>query len=143
MCRDYSAERPAAPRWSLFFDVPLSSHLCLLTVPLVSISAPPKPGTRKESGTFSRGPVFYCDDFAPLTLWFSSDLGVEINHSHLVTSACTLYCPSVPLVPKITRPPSQRPASETVKFVRTPFIFRSHPSRSLCSTFPFLTEGVR
>ena len=99
--------RPVARAQSLFFSsvpVPLSSHLWLLTNPSSRhFSVPRKPGTIKGWITFFRGPVFYCEDFKPSILWFSSDLGVETskpgNHSHLVTSACTLYCPSALLVP--------------------------------------------
>jgi hypothetical protein len=59
--------------------------------------------------TFFRGAVFYCEDFASSTLWFSSDLGVESNHSHLVTSAWTFYRPSAPLVPKESEVPISAP----------------------------------
>lgn len=113
--------------------------------PLLAASALPKPSTINPWVRFPRGPLFYCEDLhhCDQLPWFNSDLGVETNHSHLVTSACTLYCPSAPLVAKKARPPSQRPVPEIIKFIHTRFIVRSHSSRSLYPTFPFLVEDAR
>ena len=105
------AHAATARAWSLkhFFSqpvpVPLSSHLCLLTTPLVTISTLLWPGTKKGMGYILHGDLYSTvRTFAPPILWFSSDLGIEINHSHLVTSAYTLYCLSDSLVPKKARP---------------------------------------
>ncbi len=108
-----------------------------------AISALPEPGVINAWVAFSTGPVFHLRTLHHQLIGLVLILALKptMLYSHLVKSACSLYYPSAPLVPKGAKP-RQRPVPEVVNCPRTSFIVRSHSSHSLCSTFPFLLEDA-
>jgi len=115
--------------------------------PLAAMSALPEPGPIMPGFHFSQG--LYSTVGIPHHQLFGSVLVlcVETNYAAFRVFSSRNICVH-PLLsfglfsPKKAKPLSQRPVSETVNFSHTSLIVLSHLSRSLCSTFPFLTEDA-